>query len=324
MVAPSPQGPGRQPAGAPTRPRVVVGGEALIDLIVDQAGRVIPAPGGGQYNAARAIARLGGDVHFLGRISDDWFGRLLLGRLESDGVGTDLVVATTDPTTLVLAEIDAQGVAHYHWYIEHTTVPGLELADARRALLPPPDALHVGTLGLTMEPVADSLAALVAAVPASTFVMVDPNCRPTATRDVAVYRDRMARVLGRADIVKGSDEDFAFLALADSPEASARLLLDRGVGAVIVTQGGRPTRAWCAGGAVEVPVPVVEVVDTVGAGDAFGGAFLARWLELGLGRTELADVDRLEEAVAFAVRAAAINCTRAGAEPATREEMALT
>ena len=323
MVVPSPQGAGRQPADVPARPRVVVGGEALIDLIIDQAGRVIPAPGGGQYNTARAIARLGGDVHFLGRISDDWFGRLLLGRLEADGVGTDLVVATTDPTTLVLAEIDARGVAHYHWYIEHTTVPGLELADARRALLPPPDALHVGTLGLTMEPVADSLAALVAEVPSATFVMVDPNCRPTATPDVAVYRERMGRVLGRADIVKGSDEDFAFLALADSPEASARLLLDRGVGAVIVTQGGRPTRAWCAGGSVEVPVPVVDVVDTVGAGDAFGGAFLARWLEQGLGRAELADVERLEDAVAFAVRAAAINCTRAGAEPPTRAEMGL-
>lgn len=310
------------PAGL-ARPRVVVGGEALIDLIIDRAGGVTPAAGGGQYNTARAVARLGGDAHFLGRISDDWFGRLLLSRLESDGVGTDLVVSTTDPTTLVLAEIDAQGVAHYHWYIERTTVPGLELEDARRALSPVPDALHVGTLGLTMEPVADSLATLVAEVPSSTFVMVDPNCRPTATRDIEVYRQRMARVLGRADVVKGSDEDLAFLALADTPEASARLLLRRGVGAVIVTGGSRPVRAWCAGGEVAVPVPEVAVVDTVGAGDAFGGAFLARWLEQGLGREQLAERDRLEDAVAFAAHAAAINCTRAGAEPPTREEMDL-
>lgn len=306
------------------RPRIVIGGEALIDLIIDQAGRVTPAAGGGQYNAARAIARLGGDVHFLGRMSDDWFGRMLLRRLEDDGVGTDLVVATTDPTTLVLAEIDARGVAHYHWYIDRTTVPGLELDDARRALSPAPDALHVGTLGLTMEPVADSLAAVVAEVPAETFVMVDPNCRPTATRDVVVYRERMSRVLSRADVVKGSDEDFAFLDVAPTPEASARLLLDRGVGAVIVTHGSDPARAWCAGGAVTVPVPVVEVVDTVGAGDAFGGAFLARWLEQGLGREQLGDRGLLEDAVSFAARAAAINCTRAGAEPPTREEMGLT
>jgi len=305
------------------RRRIVVGGEALIDLIIDQAGRVTPAAGGGQYNAARAIARLGGDVHFLGRMSDDWFGRLLLSRLEEDGVGTGLVVPTTDPTTLVLAEIDTRGVAHYHWYIDRTTVPGLQLEDARRALDPVPGALHVGTLGLTMEPVADSLAALVAAVPRDTFVMVDPNCRPTATPDLAVYRTRMARVLDRADIVKGSDEDFAFLGLADTPEASARLLLERGVGAVIVTHGAEPARAWCAGGEVLVPVPRVEVVDTVGAGDAFGGAFLAHWLEQGLGRTELGDRARLEEAVSFAARAAAFNCTRAGAEPPTRAEMGL-
>jgi fructokinase len=305
------------------RPRVVVGGEALIDLIIDRAGGVTPAPGGGQYNTARAIARLEGDAHFLGRISDDWFGRLLLGRLEADGVGTTLVAPTAAPTTLVLAEIDPRGVAHYHWYIEGTTVPGLELDDARRALDPAPDALHVGTLGLTMEPIADSLAALVAEVPASTFVMVDPNCRPTATPDPARYRERMTRVLARADIVKASDEDLAFLALAPDAEASARRLLEAGVGAVVVTQGSDAVLAWCAGGVVEVPVPRVEVVDTVGAGDAFGGALLAWWLEQGLGRAELGDRERLEKAVAFAVRAAAINCTRAGAEPPTRAEMGL-
>lgn len=303
---------------------MVVGGEALIDLLIDQGGRATPAPGGGQYNTARAIARLGGDAHFLGRISDDWFGRLLRSRLEADGVGTSLVVDTSDPTTLVLAEIDPRGVAHYHWYAAGTTVPGLETADALRALDPAPDALHVGTLGLAMEPIADSLAALVAAVPADTFVMVDPNCRPTATPDRARYRERMERVLARADIVKASDEDLAYLDLAPGAEASARWLLEHGVGAVIVTQGAGAALAWCAGGSVEVPVPVVEVVDTVGAGDAFGGAFLAWWLEGGLGRAELGDRDRLDEAVAFAVRAAAINCTRAGAEPPTRAEMGLS
>jgi fructokinase len=305
------------------RPRVVIGGEALIDLIVGQDGSLTPAAGGGQYNAARALARLGGDVEFLGRISRDWFGRRLRARLEEDGVGTSLVVETDDPTTLVLAEIDEAGVAHYRWYIEGTTVPGLELEDALAALSPTPAALHVGTLGLAMEPIADSLAALVAAVPASTFVMVDPNCRPTATPDFDRYQARMRQVLARADIVKGSDEDFAYLALAETPEASARLLLEQGVAAVLITQGGDAARGFCAGGAVSVPVPKVRVSDTVGAGDTFGGAFLAYWLEHGLGRQELNDAHLLEDAVDFAARAAAINCTRAGAEPPTRAEMGL-
>ncbi len=306
------------------KPRVVIAGEALIDLIIDKDGSVSPAAGGGQYNAARAMARLGSDVHFLGRISDDWFGRMLRAKLEADGVGTDLVVDTGDPTTLVLAEIDEAGVAHYHWYIDRTTVPGLELEDARRCLAPTPDALHVGTLGLTMEPIADSLAAVVAEVPDQTFVMVDPNCRPTATPDFALFQERMRGVLERADIVKGSDEDFEYLDLAPSPEATARLLLEGGVGAVLVTHGGDAARGYCAGGEFSVPVPRVEVVDTVGAGDTFGGAFLALWLEHGLGRRELADAALLEDAVTFAVRAAAINCTRAGAEPPTRTEMGLT
>jgi fructokinase len=305
------------------RPRVVIAGEALIDLIIGRDGSVTPAPGGGQYNAARALARLGGKVEFLGRLSDDWFSKLLRARLEEDGVGTSLAVDTTDPTTLVLAEIDEAGVAHYHWYIEKTTVPGLGLEDALKAGRPAPDALHVGTLGLAMEPIADSLAALVEHVPESTFVMVDPNCRPTATPDFARYQARMKRIIERADVVKGSDEDFVYLALAETPEATARMLLEQGVGAVLVTQGSDAARGFCAGGEVSVPVPSVQVSDTVGAGDTFGGAFLAHWLEHGFGRQELRDADLLEEAITFAARAAALNCTRAGAEPPTREEMGL-
>ena len=150
-----------------------------------------------------------------------------------------------------------------------------------------------------------------------------PQIPPAATPDFERYQARMRRVLARADVVKGSDEDFAYLALAESPEATARSLLAQGVGAVLLTQGADVARAFCAGGEVSVPVPKVAVVDTVGAGDTFGGAFLAWWLERGLGRKELADIERLEEAVTFAVRAAAINCTRAGAEPPTREEMGL-
>jgi fructokinase len=302
---------------------VVIAGEALVDLLIGLDGSATPAAGGGQYNAARAVARLGGDVHFLGRVSDDSFGRMLRAKLAADGVGTDLLVDTTDPTTLVLAEIDEAGVAHYSWYIEKTTVPGLELADARRALTPSPAALHVGTLGLAMEPIADSLAAVVAEVPPETFVMVDPNCRPTATPEFGRYQARMRQVLARADVVKGSDEDFAYLALAETPEASAQLLLDGGVGAVLVTQGGEAARGFCAGGEFSTPVSKVKVVDTVGAGDTFGGAFLAMWLEHGFGRRELDDVHLLEDAVTFAARAAAISCTRAGAEPPTRAEMGL-
>ena len=243
------------------RPRVVIAGEAL-DRPHHRTGRFgHTGAGGGQYNAARALARLGGERRVPGahrrRLVRPAAARRSWRRT---AWAPSLVVDTADPTTLVLAEIDEAGVAHYHWYIERTTVPGLELEDALKASSPAPDALHVGTLGLAMEPIADSLAALVAQVPDSTFVMVDPNCRPTATPDFERYQARMRRIIARADVVKGSDEDFEYLALAKTPEATARLLLEQGVGAVLVTQGSDDARGFCAGGEVSVPVPKVQVV----------------------------------------------------------------
>ena len=300
---------------------IVVGGEALIDLIVSADGGVTPMPGGGPYNAARTIARLGGDVRFLGRISDDSYGTLIRERLEADGVGTELVAATSEPTTVVRAEIDADGIAHYRFDLDGTSAPGLAWRDAERALAPPPQALHVGTLGLTVEPIADTLARLVATVPEGTLVMVDANCRPGAVVDRGRYLQRLMAVMRRADIVKASAEDLDYLALAPgSDEAAARILRD-GARIVLLTRGRSTVTVYHRRGAFDVPVLPVEVVDTVGAGDAFGGGFLARWLELGLGREELDDVPPLHDAASFAVRVAAITCQRVGAEPPDRHEL---
>jgi fructokinase len=301
---------------------IIVAGEALIDLIVSTTGEFLPVPGGGPYNTARTVARLGGEVRFLGHIADDWFGRRLRSTLDADGVDMALVVATAAPTTLVLAEIDAAGVAHYHFYLEGTSAAGLTAEEARRALMPTPAAVHVGTLGLILEPIADSLATLVAEAPADVFIMVDVNCRPSATAEPSRYRERMTRVLRRADVVKASLEDLAFYDPERSPEAAARRIRELGAGAVLVTRGSGPVVVDHAGGSFEVPVPAVAVMDTVGAGDAFGGGFLSRWLERGLGREDLADRDRLEEAALFAVRVAALTCERAGADPPTRAELA--
>lgn len=300
---------------------IVVAGEALIDLILGPDGRVTPAPGGGPYNTARTIGRLGGEVRFLGCLSDDRFGRLLRERLEADGVDTRLVVETTRPTTLVLAEIDDRGVAHYRWYVADTSAVELPPEAATRGLRPPPHALHVGTLGLTLEPIANALAAMVADSPTTTLVMVDPNCRPRAVPDRERYRARLLEVLRRADIVKASGEDLDYLALAPTHAQAARQLLAAGARAVLVTHGGEPVEVHWEGGTRSVEVPRVRVVDSVGAGDAFGGAFLARWLERGWDRHDLANGPRLAETAAFAARVAAMTCERAGAEPPTRAEL---
>ena len=301
--------------------RIVVGGESLIDLIVRGDGRITPVAGGGPFNTARTIGRLGGDVAFLGRLSRDRFGRGMRDRLAQDGVGASLIVDTDDPTTLALAELDESGAAAYRFYVDGTSAPGLTVADTAAAVMDDTQALHVGTLGLVLTPMADALAGLVAAAPDRLLVMVDPNCRPSIIRDEPGYRARLERVLARADVVKVSTDDVEWLAPGTDHRAWATDLVSRGPRVVLLTAGGGGVAIVTPDGIADIPVPRVEVVDTVGAGDAFGGGFLVSWLERGLGRGDLGDHVAIVACVERAVKVAALTCQRAGAEPPTRSEL---
>lgn len=301
--------------------RIVVAGENLIDLIVRADGTITPVAGGGPYNTARTIGRLGGDVAYLGRISRDRFGRDIRSRLVADGVSPALIVETHDPTTLALAELDAAGAASYHFYVDGTAAAGLEPADVAGAIDADTQAVHAGTLGLVLEPMAQATVALVADAPPGVLVMVDPNVRPSIIRDAARYRGHLDATLGRADVVKISAEDAAWLAPAQTPRAYAADLVARGARVVLLTDGGEGVAVVTRDGATEVPVPRVAVVDTVGAGDSFGGGFLVSWLDRGLGRADLGDRDAVLACVERAIRVAAITCTRAGAEPPTRADL---
>jgi fructokinase len=292
---------------------IVVGGEALVDLIVDPAGGIDPRPGGGPFNTARTIGRLGGDARFLGRLSSDRFGATLRGLLRADGVGLACPEATDAPTTLALAELDGAGHASYHFYTQGTSAPALGPGDLEltRREIGAGAALHVGTLGLVLEPMASTLEGLVREAPTESLVMVDPNCRPALIPDLDAYRSRILALLARADIVKVSDEDLAILAPGSEPVTAARRLVAAGSRVVLVTAGAAPATAVTADG----------LADTVGAGDAFGGGFLAWWVAAGLGREELGDAGRLRAAVGAAVAVSAITCERPGAAPPTLAEV---
>ena len=300
---------------------IVVAGEALVDLILRPSGEVVAAPGGGPYNVARTIGRLGGSAVFLGRLSTDRFGQLLRSHLEADGVDLSLAVPTDDPTTLALAELDPAGGASYRFYLDGTSAPGLVPSDLPAASITPA-AVHAGTLGLLLEPIGTTLEAWLAALSPDVLVMVDPNCRPSATRDPAAYRARTSRVLARADVVKVSTDDLAFLVPATGAAEATREILGHGPRVVLVTDGGRSVRVATAAGSIDLPTPKVDVVDTVGAGDAFGGGFLAEWIARGHGRWTLADHEALEQAARFAIRVAALTVQRPGADPPTRAQVA--
>ena len=295
---------------------ILVAGEALYDLVAG-AGDVglTGRPGGGPFNVARTIGRLRQPVAFLGRLSDDRLGATHAQMLSDDGVALDCVVRCGDPTTLALASLDATGSASWSFYSAGTAAAGLEPEAALAALPPHVSALHVGTLGLVLEPLATAIEALVERLAGSTMIVLDPNCRPQAIDDPRGFRARLERVLARSDLVKVSEEDLAWLDPGRARAEAARALLERGPRAVLLTRGADGATVFSADASTAVAVVATEVVDTIGAGDAFGGGFLAWWSSHGLGRAELGDHELVVEAARFAAVVAARTVAQAGASP---------
>jgi fructokinase len=302
---------------------ITVTGEALIDLVIDGDGCPRPRPGGGPFNTARTIGRLGLAPAFVGRLSEDSFGNQLRGRLGQDGVTLAVPQPTDAPTTLAIVDIDAAGAPRYRFYLAGTSAAALEYPLLTAALPDGMTALHAGTLALVMEPIATSIERLITTgLPAGTLVMIDPNCRPGAIADKPAYRARISRLLRRADLVKVSVEDLAYLYPGATARAAAATVLGQGPRLVLVTDGPRPARAFLPGHELRVDVPVVQVVDTIGAGDAFGGAFLAWWSGNELTKPDLQRPGPVRRALQAVVEVASITCTRAGAEPPWPAELA--
>jgi fructokinase len=302
---------------------ILVGGEALYDLVLDASDHLHGHPGGAAFSTARTIGRLQQPVAYLGRLSTDRFGTTLERMLAADGVRLDAVVHTDEPTTLALAEIDDSASATYRFYERATSAPGLTPEAALAALPPAVGILHVGTLGLTLEPMASAFEAVVEKLAADALVAVDPNVRPGVVGDAEAYRRRLRRVLARSHVVKVSVEDLAWLDPERTPAAAARALLELGPQVVLLTRGADGALVVTPDGDAPVPAPKVAVVDTIGAGDAFGGGFLAWWRSQGLQRDELGDSELVVEATRFACLVAARTCERPGASPPFLHELGL-
>lgn len=289
-------------------PAILCAGEAVIDLI-PEGDLYRPVPGGAALNAARAAARLGASVGFLGALSTDPLGERLAAAARGDGVDLSLTLRVPDPTPLSLADLSA-GDARYT--IHDAGTAGQAVTLGRLPALPRSTrALLVGGFSLIAPPAAEAFEALALARPEGVALMVDLNIRPALIADDTAYRARLARLIAAADIVKASDEDLAWLGVPAEDLAPHALVLH--------TRGAGGARALREGLTVAVPSPRVQVTDTVGAGDVFDAA----WLAFGLTARQFAPETgtALRDALTFACRAAALSCMRPGATGPTLEEM---
>ncbi len=298
-------------------------GEALIDIIVSADGEVTAAAiGGAPLNTARTLARLDAPVSFLGGVSTDAFGRRIMRMLHADGVGYALGEPMNAPTTIAIAELDEHGAASYRFVFDGTSATLVTPSEAIAAVQSDCTVLHVGTLALVLEPLSTATRAVVDAALASQIVMLDPNCRPAVMTGSPVFESTLTAVLSRADVVKVSGDDLAFLYPGDRPSTAAEQIHMRTGATVLFTDGAHSVEVICGGGKQVLPVPEVPVVDTVGAGDSFSGGFLAYWTRQGWGREELHELDKVVEAAEFGIKVAGITCQRAGADPPSSAEVA--
>jgi fructokinase len=309
---------------------ILCAGEALIDMLPRQteAGEAAfaPYPGGSVFNTAVALARLGQPVDLFTGLSNDLFGERLTGVLTANGVGCALAHRSDRPTTLAFVTL-TDGQASYAFYDENTAGRMLTAADLP-AIPVAAKACFFGGISLAVEPCAEAYAAMADRASQGHVVMMDPNIRPSFINDEAVYRARMDRMLAATDIVKASDEDLHWILGDHGIPVLAEQMLAKGPALVLVTQGGDGVTAYFEGGSVHIDAQMVEVVDTVGAGDTFNAGVLAGLATAGAldksmirkGLTE----ETLREAMTLGVRAAAITVSRAGANPPRMDELAPT
>ncbi|HPG21197.1 MAG TPA: carbohydrate kinase [Amaricoccus sp.] len=299
----------------------LVCGEALFDFFLETeegpaSARYAARAGGSPFNVAIGLARLGQRSGLLTGISRDLLGQRLRRVLEDEGVSTRYSVATDRPTTISLVGLDTAGVPAYQFYDTGSADTGLTAADLP-PLAPEVTGLHFGSYSIAVAPVADTLAGL-AAGRGGRFVSVDPNIRPTVEPDMEVWRARLDGLLPHTDLVKISAEDLGLIRPGLGREAFAADLLGRGVQLVVVTDGDAPAHAWTASGLHgSATPPKVVVIDTVGAGDTFQAALLARLLRGPDGpKAAIAALDRveLEAILSYAARASALTCSRRGAD----------
>ncbi|MCB9420170.1 MAG: carbohydrate kinase [Ardenticatenaceae bacterium] len=304
-------------------------GEALIDFVPLPGQRAYqPCPGGSVYNIAVGLGRLEAPVGFFCKIATDYFGDMLVDYLVENGVNTTYCLRQNSPTTLAFVSLPDGDEPRYMFYANDTAdrlLAESELPDLPEAI----QALHFGSISLVMEPGAAALTALMARESGRRIISLDPNVRPGLIADRVAYRQKFESWVQLVDIVRLSQVDFDFLYPGVEPEQMIGRWLEMGVSLCILTLGEKGAVGYTALGETAVTSPpAITIADTVGAGDTFLAAVLAYLHQTSKlqhkEQLRSLKVDELQHCLDYASRAAAINCSRPGANPPYKHEMEQT
>ncbi len=297
---------------------IVIAGEALVDVVLDADGDTTESPGGSPLNVAVGLARLGVPATLLTQVGHDEYGGLVIAHVEASEAQVVPVPTSTGRTSVARATLDRNGVASYDFDLDWSLPP---------QELPPCHGLHVGSLGTLLEPGRDSVLDLVEqACERDLFISYDANLRESFVDD----RDQAwvdVRTLGsRCTLVKLSDEDAGLLDPDSAPDDVARALLaGERTELVVLTRGPDGATAYTLDTEVSARPRAIELIDTVGAGDAFMAGMLVQLSDQGAltgsGQRISTKQSDLEQLLRGSMEVAAITCERRGANPPRRAEL---
>ena len=308
-------------------PKIMCMGDALIDF--KETGRLAfqGFVGGSPLNVAVAAARLGEAVGFASQVSADQFGRAIRAHLQRNGVNTEFLLESDAASTLAfVGEVEGEAVFDF---IANRSADVLYDPQPRQSFPETLKMLQFGSISLLQEPAATTLTDTAAAHYERALIVFDPNVRPALIAHKGDFEKRLKRQwLPNSHLVKVSSQDLRWLYPEKAYDEVAADWLEHGPQAVVITDGGdavtlyRPTRD-----ALSVLAPTVEVVDTVGAGDTFTGALMVALLDKAERGGDVLQLDSLADAtwrevLSYAAAAAALNCTRPGADPPTATDLA--
>ena len=313
---------------------ILVIGEALIDMIQNQSEpeKFTAVAGGANANVAFALARREQPHQFLGRISNDLFGKQIRKHLADNKVSLDLSISAEEQSTLAFASIDEQGVADYSFYVDNTadwmwraeelpTTDSMAEMDAR--------AIQFGCLTTAMAPGNKLIETWLAEIFDSEQLTLshDLNMRPALGHDADSERERVEKLNRISTIIKASDADIEWLYPDRDFDEVAKEWMGGLSKLVVITKGAEGATLFRGQDRVDVPGLKIDLEDTVGAGDTFMANLLVELESLeGLGeqplkRIERLDIEDIEKAVKIAVVASAIACEREGCQPPTLREI---
>lgn len=309
----------------------LVCGEALFDFFSEEDASGLASKvnytsiaGGSPFNVAVGLRRLGIEAGLFGGVSTDFLGRRLVQVLKDEGVSPQFLVEFAAPTTLAMVAVGANGSPHYSFRGEGCADRQLQVAHLP-VLGDEIRGLHVGSFSLVVQPVGDTLLALVQRESGKRLISLDPNVRLNPQPDIQLWRDRIAELVKHADLIKVSDEDLHLLYPEQSPESVLQGWLQHRCQLVFLTRGGDGASVFSRRhGTWSQPAVDIVMADTVGAGDTFQAALIAWLTEQQLDSIEgLQQLSReqIDAMLAFAIRAAALTCTRTGPDLPHRSQL---